>query len=642
MEEKSPHSTLQSTMYTYIFVSLISAIIGIIACRLFLSFKKESEDTSLEKIKKFLQSLPDTVLIVENNGVVKDLLNYQPNISVKLDPSEQSGNMIQQLFKHDEIKEESRDILLNAFTDTIRTRKANTINYEIYNKDTIGYAEGYIIPFGEKYTFGIFRDITVRTQAQINTVKEKNKLALALEAGKFTVWSYAAETDSFDLGDSDSVAKTGMKIREITSQLIPEDQARHAQMITDILAKKFPRAINTFRLITPDGALHWYEVYMIGVPAPDGTIDHIIGTEKDVTEAKEREQALKNYIRRTDLAIKSGNIIQWDYDIKKNEYTRLFSDPSDPGILIRKPFPFIVHPEDRLVVKHEQEVHAMNKEAYISNLHLRVMLENDKDYRWVNTYAVPLEYDQEGNITTVTGLLVDITHLERSEESNRMKSAFIANMSHEIRTPLNAIVGFSQLLAETDDKEETTEFIRLIENNNHLLLQIIDDILDFSKIEAGKMQFIYSEFDICEVINDLRQVFLSRVEKGVRLICDLPCAKQIIYSEKNRLTQVLSNLLSNACKFTVEGTITIGFTVAENGLSFHVTDTGKGIAPENLPLLFERFMKFDHFIPGTGLGLPICQSIVHKLKGDISVESELGKGSTFGFTIACDPEPIVH
>lgn len=629
-------------MYTYLLVSLISAVSGIIAYRLFLSFKQEGEDSSLEKVKKFLQSLPDTVLIVENNGIVKELLNYQPNISVKLHPSEQSGNTIQELFNSPEIKEESREVLLNAFTDTIRTRKANRINYEICDKDTTGYAEGYLIPFGKKYTFGIFRDVTVRTQAQINTAKERNKLALALEAGKFTVWSYAAKTDTFDSGNSQSVAKTGMKIRDITNQLIPEDQAKHTQTIADILMKKYPRAVNTFRLIASDGTLQWYEVYMIGVAGPSGAIEHIIGTEKNVTETKEREQALKNYIRRTDLAIKSGNIIQWDYDIKKNEYTRLYSDPSDPGRFIRQSFPFIIHPEDRQVVKDEQEAHTMNKEVDVSNLHLRVMLENDEEYRWVNTYAVPLEYDSEGNISIVTGLLVDMTHLERTEESNRMKSAFIANMSHEIRTPLNAIVGFSQLLAETDDKEQVTEFIRLIENNNNLLLQIIDDILDFSKIEAGKMDFVYSEFDICQVINDLQQVFHPRVKNGVRLISELPSDKHIIYSEKNRLTQVLSNLLSNACKFTLEGTITIGFTFAESRLSFYVTDTGKGIAPENLPQLFERFVKFDHFIPGTGLGLPICQSIVHKLEGDMTVTSELGKGSTFGFTIACDPALNAH
>ena len=131
------------------------------------------------------------------------------------------------------------------------------------------------------------------------------------------------------------------------------------------------------------------------------------------------------------------------------------------------------------------------------------------------------------------------------------------------------------------------------------------------------------------------------MEKGVELICDIPYPKCIIYSEKNRLIQVLSNLLSNAAKFTEQGSITMGYRIIDSGLSFYVTDTGKGIEKENLSQIFERFMKFDSFVPGTGLGLSICQLIVHKLNGHIMVDSEPGKGSTFSFTIACDPKPVI-
>ena len=268
------------------------------------------------------------------------------------------------------------------------------------------------------------------------------------------------------------------------------------------------------------------------------------------------------------------------------------------------------------------------------------MMEGDTEYRWVNSFAVPLEQDSTGFVTKLTGLQIDLTPLEKAEESNRMKSAFLANMSHEIRTPLNAIVGFSQLLAQTEDKEEQAEFVRIIENNNNLLLQVINDILDLSKIEAGKMKFIFTDFNVSEVLTDLRQVYMPRLEKGIELICDIPHTVCMIHSEKNRLTQVVSNLLSNAAKFTSKGSITMGYQVVEGGLSFYVTDTGKGIKKENLEQVFERFTKFDSFVPGTGLGLSICQLIVHKLGGQISVESEEGKGSTFRFTIACDPVSI--
>lgn len=264
------------------------------------------------------------------------------------------------------------------------------------------------------------------------------------------------------------------------------------------------------------------------------------------------------------------------------------------------------------------------------------MLDGDTDYRWTNTFSVPLEYYPDGSIKSVTGLLIDITHIEKVEEGNRMKMAFLANMSHEIRTPLNAIVGFSQLLAQTDDHEDKDEFIRIIEENNDLLLQIINDILDISKIDAGKMTFNYSDFDITEVIADLKQVYDSHLPSQVKLFCNLPYKRYIIHSEKNRLIQVITNLLNNAAKFTSEGSITIGYEVIPNGLSFYVSDTGKGIDKENLNHVFERFAKFDKFVPGTGLGLSICQMIVNKLGGEMSVESELGKGSTFRFTIACD------
>lgn len=146
---------------------------------------------------------------------------------------------------------------------------------------------------------------------------------------------------------------------------------------------------------------------------------------------------------------------------------------------------FTIHPDDRLILKREQERRALENKGY-SNLHLRIMLEGDTNYRWVNAFSVPMEFHLNGNLKSVTGLLIDITHIEKVEEANRMKMTFLANMSHEIRTPLNAIVGFSQLLAETDNHEEKGEFVRIIEENNDLLLQIINDILDISKIDAGK------------------------------------------------------------------------------------------------------------------------------------------------------------
>ena len=151
------------------------------------------------------------------------------------------------------------------------------------------------------------------------------------------------------------------------------------------------------------------------------------------------------------------------------------------------------------------------------------------------------------------------------------------------------------------------------------------------------MDFNYSTVDLSEIFNNLQQVYKSRVKDGVDLVCHLPSVACVIHSEKNRLTQVLSNFLSNACKYTSEGSITMGYERIGDILRFYVADTGKGLAEENIPHVFERFAKFDSFVQGTGLGLSICESIIQSLNGKIGVDSELGKGSTFWFTIPYNP-----
>ncbi|MFR7876293.1 MAG: sensor histidine kinase [Butyricimonas paravirosa] len=168
---------------------------------------------------------------------------------------------------------------------------------------------------------------------------------------------------------------------------------------------------------------------------------------------------------------------------------------------------------------------------------------------------------------------------EHAEESNRLKSAFLANMSHEIRTPLNAIVGFSNILASTEAEEEKREYINIIENNNTLLLQLISDILDLSKIESGSMEFAYSEFDLNALMRGLEQTSCLRLTSAkVEIKFDEYLPECCIRSEKNRLTQVITNLINNAIKFTKEGTIRFGYHLLEkDSLYFYVSDTGCGI-----------------------------------------------------------------
>ena len=224
---------------------------------------------------------------------------------------------------------------------------------------------------------------------------------------------------------------------------------------------------------------------------------------------------------------------------------------------------------------------------------------------------------------------------EEAEESNRIKSAFLANMSHEIRTPLNAIVGFSSILAEDVSEEERIEYLSIIGKNNDILLQLINDILDLSKIEAGTLEYVYANIDVNKMLSEIEQAARMRQPNANVAICAvMPMPDLLLYTDQRRITQVLNNFISNAMKFTNTGSITFGYEEPKDGyIRFFVTDTGTGIPPEKVADIFNRFVKLDSFKQGTGLGLAISQNIVKELKGEIGVLSELGKGSTFWFTL---------
>lgn len=230
---------------------------------------------------------------------------------------------------------------------------------------------------------------------------------------------------------------------------------------------------------------------------------------------------------------------------------------------------------------------------------------------------------------------------EQAEESNRLKSAFLANMSHEIRTPLNAIVGFSDLLAEIDDMDQKKEFIGIIKANNQLLLQLIGDILDLAKIDAGTLEFNYSSTNLNELMENVKKTVDGKQQPGVVLNLTFGAACCQINTECNRLSQVLINLLTNACKFTEHGSITFGYRIKDEEIYFYVHDTGCGIPKDKLGKVFERFAKLNNFAQGTGLGLSICQNIVERMEGKITVESDgEGKGTTFSFTIPYLPDEV--
>lgn len=278
----------------------------------------------------------------------------------------------------------------------------------------------------------------------------------------------------------------------------------------------------------------------------------------------------------------------------------------------------------------------------------RQWLPSPQQNEWVEVRAAVDERDANGKPLSLIGTSMTVTQRKemeealvqakvKAEEANTLKSSFLANISHEIRTPLNAIVGFSSLLvsAERGISEEKQEYINIIENNNTLLLQLISDVLDLSKIEAGTMEFDYAPVDVHGLFIELEDTFRLRNKKSGICICyHRRTTECVVKADRNRLVQVMMNLMNNAVKFTGEGSIEFGFDVREDGfLHFYVTDTGCGIPEERLEEIFGNFVKLNSFVQGMGLGLTICRAIVERMGGKIGAVSRLGHGSTFWFTL---------
>ena len=335
---------------------------------------------------------------------------------------------------------------------------------------------------------------------------------------------------------------------------------------------------------------------------------------------------------RFDIWTRTGyGIPQWYYNLGEEATT-----PLSEIIGVYKH----VHPEDRdYILKSIQQMKAGVIESFFKDLRITTAEGN----KWTRINVIRNTMNDDPQKLDMICVNYDVTELketeqrlieakERAEESDRLKSAFLANMSHEIRTPLNAIVGFSDLLAESDDREERFGYLKIVQENNELLLQLISDILDLSKIEAGTFKFINDRVNVYQLCNEIVRSYSIKIKNHqVKLIFDEQSPVYYITSDKNRVIQVLSNFINNALKFTSQGTITLGYELLPNHeLKLYVCDTGQGIAEEKV--IFDRFVKLNTFVQGTGLGLSICKSLVKQMGGQIGVNSKEGEGSCFWFT----------
>lgn len=301
----------------------------------------------------------------------------------------------------------------------------------------------------------------------------------------------------------------------------------------------------------------------------------------------------------------------------------------------------MLHPDDlKKLMDFRREVMTDPKATFSDRV--RIKKADGQGWDYLKVFSVATNFSPENGVVETSSISFSVNQqvqLEQSlikakdeaEKADHLKSAFLANMSHEIRTPLNAIVGFSQLLCgDYVEEKDKPEVMSIIESNNTLLLQLIGDILDLAKLEAGTLDFSIKDTDVNEVCHTVGASIKMRLKKDVKLEIDCPLASCHIESDPNRLRQVLINFSTNAAKFTDHGHVRIGYTpLPDDRIRLFVEDTGMGIAKDKLPTVFDRFVKLNAMAQGTGLGLQISKEIVSRLGGEIGVDSEEGKGSTF-------------
>lgn len=387
------------------------------------------------------------------------------------------------------------------------------------------------------------------------------------------------------------------------------------------------------------------------IPLKD-THDQIFGfiiVISDKTNLFKQNEKLTYNLARLKAAVSTGNAFTWEYDIEKDIVqidTLLNTEETDDKnieyiknhqVLNLKDYLDSIHPDYRAMMTHDLHNLIEGKaDSYVVDYKQTL---SGREF-WFHSIINAFNYNSSGKPKKLVSYSTDITEqktqqneLIRVKEADKMKSVFLASMSHEIRTPLNAIVGFTDIIAETDNEDECKQYLEIIHQNTKLLLHIIDDILDFSKIEAGTFKYQLCHTNIKDLCDELYVSNKIKMKPEVRLIYDKELPSIFIETDAQRVIQVIGNFINNATKFTEQGYIKIDYKQVKNEVKVAVSDTGIGIADNDKERIFQRFVKVNNFAQGTGLGLAISKMIITTLGGRIGVESKEGEGSTFWFTL---------
>ena len=588
---------------------------------------------------RILDSLPDMLTVFNQGEIGIEVVSNEETNHVGISNEDFKG-----MHMRDMVPPEAYQNIHSNMRHAITTGTVSTAHHELDFNGERHHYENRIFPLDEEYVLIMCRDITERvtTQKQLEVFKSvldkvsDSILAVAEDgtlvyANKQFIEEYGVTQELgtqkiYDL----RVSMADKEAWEQKLQMIRDHEgslAYRAAYIPYGHTKERVHQVSTFLIRENNQELTWFFT-------------------QDITDVIKKRDELRELNLLLDGILNNIPVYLFvkdpEDDFRYLYWNKAFADHS--GIPASKA---IGHTDYEIFPVHGDAEKFRQDDLELLQTHKRIDMQEtylsaNGEARIVQTLKalVPME----GRKPLLIGISWDITNLQnieqelikariKAEQSDRLKSAFLANMSHEIRTPLNAIVGFSQLLPSAETAEEKKLYSGIINQNSDILLQLINDILDLSKIEAGTLEYIKRPMNLGEVCRTIYAVHKERVKEGVTLVFDNEEEDLLMEGDQNRIMQVITNFLTNASKFTYEGEIRFGFGRMDKDIRVYVKDTGIGIEPEKVDHIFERFVKLNSFAQGTGLGLSICRMIIEKIGGEIGVTSELGKGSTFYFTI---------
>ena len=481
-----------------------------------------------------------------------------------------------------------------------------------------------------------------------------HKLSLAIDSNNLIIWLYDNRSKRFRLLHGYTpFFRNNISLDAVVDMVSERHRAKLFNLIEELCSLSVKKATISFPLFCKDKKIYG-EFNLISI-VKDGKLDHIVGTFKDVTQKYERDMELFNakskleeYKFRLEKSIAKSDVMMIEFNNQTHKI-KFFNNPliSENTLVTPSYFEEFIHPDDFTTFLSVFE--NMDKgDVSIPSIEYRIKyVKDDNEYNYKSIQMKPFEMKKDGQIIGYVGVVSDITRWKKEIDKLGLSEkdfiysnpAFLANMSHEIRTPLNAIVGFSELVPDAESAEERSMFIDSIKSNSNQLLNLISDLLDLSKIEKGSLNYTYTEFSANEICARLYKEHYQNCCADVTMVLNTNKEDIRICSDYDRIKQVLDNLTSNAVKYTEKGIISISFESAGNdSVKFIIEDTGIGIPADQKDFVFDKFTRFNAPNESSGLSLSITKNIVESLGGRIGVDSELDKGSTFWFTIPCNPD----